>query len=69
MQSNISLLDNGKPITNEKDVANTFNKYFINVADNLTKDLGESDANIHDYLKSPNRNNLFTSPTTREESP
>ena len=65
MQSNISLLDNGKPITNEKDVANTFNKYFINVADNLTKDLGESDANIHDYLKNPNRNTLFTSPTTR----
>ena len=67
LQSNISLLDNGKPITNEKEVANTFNKYFINVADNLTKDLGESDANIHDYLKNPNRNTFFTSPTTQEE--
>ena len=36
-QSNISLLDNGNLITSEKEVANTFNKYFINVADNLTK--------------------------------
>ena len=66
-QSNICLLDNGNLITSEKEVANTSNKYFINVADNLTKKLENTNADIYDYLKNPNINNFFTSPTSKEE--
>ena len=66
-QENISLLDNGNLVTSEKEVANTFNRSFINVADNLTKKLENSNADIYDYLKNPNINNFFTSPTSTEE--
>ena len=46
-QQNISLVENGNVITNEKEVANTFNRYFINVADDLTKKLGNTDTDIY----------------------
>ena len=48
-------------------MANTFNRYFINVADNLTKKVGNTDADIYDYLKDPTTNSYFISPTAREE--
>ena len=59
-------MENGNVITNEKEVANTFNRYFINVADDLTKKLGNTDADIYDYLKDPT-NSFCISPTSREE--
>ena len=40
-------------------MANKFNKYFINFAQNLLKDLGESNSKIQDYLKDPNENSFF----------
>ena len=36
--SNITLLDNGKVITDNKSVCNIFNKFFINVANDLSED-------------------------------
>ena len=60
-------MENRNVITNEKEVAYTFNRYFINVADDLTKKLGNTDADIYDYLKDPTTNSFFISPTSREE--
>ena len=53
------LCKNGVIITKQKKVANKFNKYFINFAQNLLKDLGESNSKIQDYLKDPNENSFF----------
>ena len=38
--NNISLIDKNKVTTNQKQAANIFNNYFINVAENLSNDLG-----------------------------
>ena len=36
-----------------------FSDYFINVVQNLRKDLGESNNEFLDYLKNPNKQFLF----------
>lgn len=46
-------------------MANKFNKYFINLAQKLLKDLGES--NHIDCLKKPNENSFFLKETGRDE--
>ena len=40
LQTNISINKNKTVITNEKEVADTFNKYFVDVAENLSRNLG-----------------------------
>ena len=53
----IFLSENGAMITELG--ANKFNKYLINVAQNLLKDIGESNNKFQDYLKNPNENSFF----------
>ena len=55
----IFLSQNRAIITEQRIVASKFNKYFINVAQNLLKDLGESNNKFQDYLKNPNKNIFF----------
>ena len=55
----IFLSQNRAMITEQRIVASKCNKYFINVAQNLLKDLGESNNKFQDYLKNPNKNIFF----------
>ena len=55
----IFLSENGAMITEKRIEANKFNKYLINVAQNLLKDLEESNNKFQDYIKNPNENSFF----------
>ena len=48
-------------------VANKFNQYFVNVADDLTKKITNKNTKFQDYLKNPNRSSLFLKETTPDE--
>ena len=65
--SDIFLNDNGKILTNQKSVANKFNDYFINVADNLSKKIDKPSTKFQDYLKNPNEHSFYLSETTQHE--
>ena len=53
------LSENDAMMTKQRIVTNKFNKYFINVAQNLLKDLGESSNKFKNYLKKQNENSFF----------
>ena len=55
----IYLDENGNILTDQKVVANRFNKFYSNVAKNLIKDLGDSPTKYQDYLRNPNENSIF----------
>ena len=61
--TDIYLDDNGNIITNQKLVANRFNKFYTNVAKNLVKKLGKPNTKYQDYLKNPNEHSIFLSET------
>ena len=65
--SNLFLNENGNMITDPKLLANKFNNFFINVAENLSKKNKKTNTEYQDYLKNPNKSFLFlTEPTTHE---
>ena len=45
--------------TDQTKVANSFNKYFVNVAKNLLRDIGNPSTKPQDYLKNPNKHSIF----------
>ena len=47
----IVINENGVTICNQKVVSTKINSYFVNVRQNLVKDLGESNNKFQDYLK------------------
>ena len=48
------IIDKNKTITNPKDIANTFNKYYTSVADDIIKQRKYEGNTLHsDYLKNP----------------
>ena len=53
----------GKILDNQKNVANKFNNYFINVAQKLESELGECNSSYQDYLKNPNESSFFLGET------
>ena len=59
VKNHILLSEKRLIISNKKTVANKFNDYFINVAQSLLKDLGESNNEFQDYLKNPNNHSFF----------
>ena len=65
VKNDILLSEKGLIISHQKTVANKFNDYFINVAQNLLKDLGKSNNEFQDYLKNPNKQFLFKRSTPR----
>ena len=65
--TSISLIENKKNITNTKDVANIFNNYFVNVAENLSKELGHPKYSVDTHLENPNKYNFFITPTDPQE--
>ena len=67
MQNNYFLFENGKFISNRKQVANKFNHFFTNVAENLSKRIKNGNTKFQDYLKNPNESSLFLNETTPHE--
>ena len=59
----IYLDDNGSIITDQKKVANKFNKFYTNVADKLVRKLGNPTTKFQDYLKNPNKHTIFLNET------
>ena len=55
----ICLNEEGSLVTDPKAVANKFNNYFVNAADNLLKDMGEANNQYQDYLKNPSEHSFF----------
>ena len=67
------IIDNEK-ITNSRNIANEFNKYFVSLASNLNNgynEIGEFEINqipsFHDYLPNSNPSSMYMSECTTEE--
>ena len=65
--TDIYLEENGSIITNQKTVANRFNKFYTHIAENLLKDLGKSPTTFRQYLKNPNEHSIFFAETDHGE--
>ena len=63
VNAEIYLDDDGNIITNQKTVANRFNKFYTNVAKKLLKDLGKPNTKFQDYLKNPNEHSIYLNET------
>ena len=59
----IFLDDNGNIITDQKAVANRFNKFYTTIADKLVTKLGKPATKFQDYLKNPNEHSIFLNET------
>ena len=62
--------NNGTKITDPTQMANNFNDYFVNVANEITSKIPhnpKSPLNHISYLKSPNPETFFISPSTSDE--
>lgn len=53
-------------VTDDNDIANTFNNYFANIGSNLAKGFPKNKYFL-DYLATPNENNMFLTPVTEGE--
>lgn len=58
---------NNNIITDPFIMANTFNDRFTNIAQEIRSTIPSSQTAFHSYLKTPNRNSFFLSPTTVAE--
>ena len=50
-------------ITDQTTVASKFINYFVNIAKNLLKNIGESNKKFQDFLKNPSDNRFFINET------
>ena len=66
-EDNISLCINEEMITNQKQVANTLNKFFIEIGEKLSKNLGNEINTLGHYLNNPIKDNFYNNPSTPEE--
>ncbi len=57
----------GNPTTDSTTMANTFNKFFVNVADDVTKSIPRSPKSPLSYLENINDSTFFISPTAPYE--
>ena len=61
--SEIYLDEDGSILTNPKKIANKFNKFYTNIAENLLKNLGNTPTKYQDYLKNPNEHSMYFNET------
>ena len=59
--------NDGTAITDDLDIANKFNDYFINIGPNLAKKIPQSAINIYDHLPGNYPQSFFLQPTCNEE--
>ena len=62
-QEAIFLDENGTIVTDQKVVANKFNKFYTSIADKLVSKLGNPSTKYQDYLKNPNEHSMFLNET------
>ena len=62
-----SLLTDGKTITNPKDMAESFNNFFTSIGAKPQSNIPPTRRRYFDYLKHPNSETFFISPTTPDE--
>ena len=67
LSSLTSLIDEGKTVTNPKDIAEHFNKFFIEIGTNMQNKISPTKKYYTDYLLNPNKEIFLTMPTTDEE--
>ena len=59
--------DNGNTITNPYDIANTFNNYFVSIAEAIKNNIKYSYKHFSDYIKEECESTIFLKPTSKEE--
>ena len=59
--------DNGNTITNPYDIANTFNNYFVSIAETIKNNIKYSYKHFSDYIKEEWGSTIFLKPTSKEE--
>ena len=62
-----SLIIENELLSDPKEVANEFNKYFSNIADSLQSQIHTQGQNFQHYLKDPNESTIFLKPATNLE--
>ena len=63
----ILSLDNGDTITNPYDIANTFNNYFVSIAETTKKSIKYSHKHFSDYFSNEISSTIVLEPTDKEE--
>ena len=64
---NFFLQHKGKTVSDQKEIANIFNEYYINVAQNLVSKMGNTNHSFHEFLDEPVANNFFLSEISTDE--
>ena len=67
LNSPTSRIDEGKPITNPKNIAEHFNKFFIEIGTNIQNKISPTKKYYTDYLLNPSKETFLITPTTDEE--
>ena len=62
-----NIFDNGRSLTERQELANAFNKYFVNVATDIQSSIGYSEKFFHAFLPPININSFFLNPTDEIE--
>ena len=62
-----SIDENGNIITDQKKVADKFNKFYTNIAKKLVSELGKPSTKYQDYLKNPNEHSIYLNETNPDE--
>ena len=57
------LIVDGKKVNDSKSISNTLNQYFVNVPQQVTKDIPRTRKCPINYLNNPVENSLFLKPT------
>ena len=60
-------LQNNEKCTDPSTIANSFNKYFSNIGDQLAESIPHCDSSFNDYLATPNKHSLDLHPTDPNE--
>ena len=68
LNSPTSLFDEGKIITNSKNIAEHFNKFFTEIGTNMQKKILPTEKYYTEYRLNPNKETFFITPTTDEET-
>lgn len=58
---------NGTIVSNQKEIANNLNEYFVNVGPRLAKKISEQSPNYKAYLINSDNNSTFLDPITEKE--
>ncbi len=61
------LETDGKKITKDKDIADTFNKFYASVGESQAETIPATDRDPMSYLNQPSRDSMFFFPTSKEE--